>query len=622
MKIRTRLAVSILALCLALVAGLAAAAGAMTAAALRDELLDSTRSQLATAEQAIGSFFAQEASVLSSLTINPLLGASRGRLTSYVMTEAETMPDPGRYSPRELEISRLFSYVAKSDQSITQIELGTEDGGYVIFPPTVRAAGYDPRSRPWYKSAIVGQSDRGRTEARKTSDGKLAITLTERIRDSSGEVVGVAGLSFSLDNLTALVGALKIGEGGYVLLVQKDGTILADPRRKDTVFKKVGELPDRGYRDAFAAGSGGAVVKLWGEGYESLARADEATGLVGIGLVAREELAARLRSLALTILAIAAAGAATAAIVGAILASSLARPLASSLALAESVAEGDLSASIGEEALGRNDELGALARALLSMIRRLNEIVASIQASSSELATGSAQINQAAQAISKGSAEQAANSEEVSASMEEIGSTVRQNAETSSATEATSRKASKDAAEGAAAVADTLAAMKSIAASIAVVEEIARQTDLLALNAAIEAARSGESGRGFAVVAKEVRDLAERSRKAAGEISDLASSSVAVAERASLLLSTMAPDIQKTAEQMQDIAASSREQSSGVDATTQAVTLLDQVVQRNAAASEELASTAEELSAQAQALKAAVGYFATREESAPAEAAP
>ena len=114
---------------------------------------------------------------------------------------------------------------------------------------------------------------------------------------------------------------------------------------------------------------------------------------------------------------------------------------------------------------------------------------------------------------------------------------------------------------------------------MSIVEEIARQTNLLALNAAIEADRAGEHGKGFAVVASEVRTLAERSQGAAAEIRELSSGSVEVAETAGDMLTKVVPDIHRTAELVQEIAAAGQEQDTGADQVYKAIQQLDQVIQ-------------------------------------------
>jgi methyl-accepting chemotaxis protein len=257
----------------------------------------------------------------------------------------------------------------------------------------------------------------------------------------------------------------------------------------------------------------------------------------------------------------------------------------------------------------RRDELGETTEALLGLKSSITKAIESIGVATREVAEGSERINATANDLAEGSSRQATADEEVSASMEEMGATIRNNSESATTTEKMAQKAAVDASQGGRSVSESVAAMKDIAAKIGIIEEIARQTNLLALNAAIEAARAGETGRGFAVVASEVRKLAERSQKAAGEITELSGSSLRVSEQAGKIIGTIVPDIQKTAELVQEIASSSREQNTGIEQINAALGQLDQVIQQNALASKELASMAGDLSSQAATLASSIGFF-------------
>jgi len=291
-------------------------------------------------------------------------------------------------------------------------------------------------------------------------------------------------------------------------------------------------------------------------------------------------------------------------------------PLQEAVEVSNRMAKGDLTRDVKVRS---KDEVGQLSQAMANMLFELRRVVGEVGSASEQVASGSEELAASAIELSQGATEQAASVEEVSASMEEMTSSIGQNAENAHTTNSMTNQAATDTESGGKAVAETVDAMKQIADKILIVEEIARQTNLLALNAAIEAARAGEHGKGFAVVAAEVRKLAERSGDAAAEISELSVSSVKVAEEAGGLLSKIVPDIQKTAELVQEISAATNEQNEGSGQVNKAIQEMDKIIQQNASASEEVASTAEELSGQAEQLQQAIRFFKIEQKGMPAQ---
>lgn len=273
--------------------------------------------------------------------------------------------------------------------------------------------------------------------------------------------------------------------------------------------------------------------------------------------------------------------------------------------LANEMATGNLLVEVRERS-----ERDTLMQALNTMSTRLKDVVTQVKLAADTVTSSSQQLNLGAEQMSQGASQQAAAAEEASASMQQMAANIRQNADNALQTEKIAKQSVAYAEEGGNVVAETVVAMQQITKKILIIQEIASQTRLLSLNATIEAARAQEHGKAFTVVASEVRKLADTTKIAAEEIDELASSSRSISERAGQMLSNLVPNIQRTAELVQEISAASSEQHTGTEQINRAIQQLDQVIQQNAATSEEMASTASQLANQAEDLQRAIAFFA------------
>lgn len=444
----------------------------------------------------------------------------------------------------------------------------------------------------------------------------LIISLTAPIFNADKAFIGIAGIDVTLDTIQGIVSKAVLYKTGTLTLYSGDGTI-SGARDAALVGKKASELEtDAGFLKNLSARQEFSMARTLKSGKEGLTigvpMEPGATGAVWMMVadIPTQEILGPVRSLVILIVVIGAIAVAVVVLSAAFLSRTITKPLSKALQVADGLASGDLSQSIGNAS---RDEVGRLLTALRHMIERFRDVVGLVRTASDTLVTSCSELDASSQSLSQGASEQAASSEEVSSSMEQMASSIKQNAENAVESEKLAARVSREASDSGTLVSGTVSAMKDITAKVSIIEEIARQTNLLALNAAIEAARAGESGKGFAVVASEVRKLAERSQKAAGEITQFTRTSVEVAEKAGDMLMKLVPDIKKTADLVQEISASSMEQNTGAEQVGKALGQLDTVTQHNAASAEQFASTAEALKEQAVALQKSIMFFKTEE---------
>ncbi len=295
-------------------------------------------------------------------------------------------------------------------------------------------------------------------------------------------------------------------------------------------------------------------------------------------------------------------------------------PLQHAMSVAAEVAAGNLTVEVKAEG---DNELTRLLESLNQMKESLAHVMTRIQESASQVAAASSEIAAANMDLSARTESQASSLEETAASMEQMTSSVQQNLHITQTANEMAEVAARNAREVGQLVGSVVETMQDIHASsqrirdiISVIDSIAFQTNILALNAAVEAARAGEQGRGFAVVASEVRSLAQRSAAAAQEIKTIIQENVAkmdngnqVAAKAGDSVGTVVGSIEKVNQTVAEVALSTKEQSSGIGQVGEAISVLDQATQQNAALVEETAAASKNLDDQVQSLTVAINRF-------------
>ncbi|CAG9195075.1 Methyl-accepting chemotaxis sensory transducer with Cache sensor [Paraburkholderia sabiae] len=587
-----------------------------------DEFEQSSRARIVQADESLDVNFKEVEQNLTYLTQTAQLKAADQSITDYLNHGGQMTPD--KNGEIEKTIFALLKDFGDTHPNMRYLDIGTRWGGYVQWPiESLNGEHYDPRVRPWYQLAMTAPDRvvRPAPYLSAAGSGGAIISFARVVKDSKGEILGALEGDISLDDFARLTSGIQFGKTGYLLVTDSSGKVLIDPREKKHEFKELKSLGG-GYEQLSDASDGLVRIRMDGVEYQSFIYTSPKNGWKYYALVPESEMMAAANRLTWTLIAMGLLVLVVAVLIMVALGRRMTDPIRNLASSMHEIAAGDGDMTRRLPQLG-NDEVGHLAKQFNAFVEKLHGVLLKVMTNSRHLELAASEVSAGNLDLSSRTEQQAASIQQTAASMEELAGTVRGTADQAKNANAVASGAVDVARRGNEAVSAAAKTMNAaveqsgrIVGIVAMIEGIAFQTNILALNAAVESARAGESGRGFAVVAAEVRNLAQRSTGAAKEIKALLEASVgnvqAGAEQVNLAGKTIAEltdAISNVATITSEIADSAREQSRAIGEVNQAVSLMDQSTQQNAALVEEIAAASESLSTQGKDLNATVGFF-------------
>ena len=439
-------------------------------------------------------------------------------------------------------------------------------------------------------------------------DSFLETTVAVPVIENN-QSIGVVGIDINFKELQQINKKIKIYESGYGSIISESGYYVSHPddnragnRISDTTiilkFNKGEVFTIRGFDDFLQK----KVLYV----YQPFSVGKSGQHWAYCMVVPIDEALSQYRSILYSIIGLGILGIALLILTIIFVSSKVTKPITETISFVKKVSSGDLTKKIE---FNSSDELGEMVQGINDMVDKLRNIVSRINISALELETSSQEVKKGAEQLSDGANTQASSVEEILSTMQEMASKVEQSSYHANQNSQHSQMTIDSLKKFTEAATKSIEISKKISEKIKIINEIAFQTNFLSLNAAIEAARAGEHGKGFAVVATEVRKLAERSKKAAEEISIISHESMLVNNESRELMNELFPKIESSVKFNIEIAEVSSEQSIGVEQINIAIQRLSQIVQQNAAFAEEVYGNSEEFQRKAQQLIESVVFF-------------
>jgi len=635
----------------------------------------SVEKQLTLVSDSIDLFFSDMKNNVAYFANNSTVKHADDTITSYVNNNTKVNVTPSKNGGVEQQIYENFKEFGETHPNYEYIYMGTEYGGYVIYPEVSMDGSFDPRQRPWYPEAI---STPDTTLVSKpysfATDGfeVIGVSISQAVKNN-GKIVGVMAIDISLDSLSSMFDKASEDFYGYYMLVDGDGIILSDPKNKENNFKNISETYGSEFANAVSSNVDFEQLEIEEKDYLVKSVFSDSTGWNYVSVVDKDAMlksATNLKIFVYVAMLILLAAASSFAI---LVSNTIAKPIKAVVKSANEVANGNFNVEINAKSTGEvgvlidsfkligktlqtyklyieeithvlneiadgnigfkleSDYIGEFSKikeALLNISNTLTYTLNEIKISSNQIASGSDQVAAGAQALSQGATEQASSIQELTATIQDISLQIDDNAKSAQNANILSNQTGEGIMEANTDMQQLMKAMKEIYSKsneisniIKTIDNIAFQTNILALNAAVEAARAGIAGKGFAVVADEVRNLAHKSAEAAKDTTALINDTVQavskgaqIAEKTAASLNSVVEKTENLTSLIDNIAQASINQAEGANQVAIGIEQISAVVQTNSATSEESAAASEELSSQAVLLNELVNRFQLNDE--------
>ena len=527
---------------------------------------------------------------------------------------------PKANSEAERAAFGLFEQFGDYHEGISYIYIGTEQSGYMQWPQGEIGAKYDPRPRSWYQTALGANNQTARANAYYWEPDDTVLVSTVKTIVDQGKVLGVVGMDVSLKELTHIVKKIKVGESGYLMLIENTGNVLVDAKYPEHNFKPISAIEGGKYA-VFANNSEGQFeFDIDGTTYLTNIYTSDELGWKFVSFMEKSEVLANANQMTINIVIISLILLAVFLALSVYLANIIFNPIRQVTEGLAAVSKdgGDLTYRL---ATTSKDETGKLAESFNGFLGSIAQLVKAINGGSIEVNRSAEQSAQLSDSLNQAIEHQLDSLAQSVTAIDQMANSANEVA-TSCANAADSAITTKNSAlSGQQLIQQTVSSVESlsqltahsaqnieqldqesenITSILEVIRSIAEQTNLLALNAAIEAARAGEQGRGFAVVADEVRALSRRTHESTEEISEQL-------DKLRTMTQGVAKDMNISLEKSKQTVEFTIEAKTAFDDITESVDAISALNTQIAAAAEEQQVVAQDISQNMVTIKEAAG---------------